>query len=845
MSDQAAAPPAPAPLGVSTPDPQVLGLLSTLSKSQQSTYAALSSLVGGGKEPGILGGFFEDCLEVLDEIADSITGGVGGGEGGLLAGLGGGGSGVMGGGGVLGGGGKFPSRPTKDKVSMSDMLALPAEFALGYIFIYNKLEELFGESSPGRKGKKGGDSGGKGIGGLFSGLLKGAEGLALIAIGLVAFAGAMILFQFIQWDPALTGLIAFGVFVVGMVLIAKKLGDNMADFKKFAEGILLMTAGIVLFNFAIWISSKTLPYWPSAWQSLVAYGIFVGLMTMYAKSLGEEMGTFLKFAAATVVLIAGLILFDIAIVITAMTAQFIVPALAGLITFGVFVLAMVGLAILVSSFAPLFLAFAAGVVLLIAGLLLFGFTVSYFATLGPKIDPAAKALADSLKFLKEIGNLAKGALEMLGLFIAFSVAIVVLSVALLLWGAAVLVMGALEKVVPHAVLGIEGSYTVFKSVKALAAELGFSMLLLVAFGAAIAVLSLGLLAWGAALSVLGELSDEKLARAKKGLDDSLAVLGQMKGVFDEVKNLAAFGVALGTFSNGMDAFAGIIDKISRIGEEQLDRAKKSITEIVFFLTDAKSEGSFGWLVETMNVIVMAKLNIFGHAIKPLGEAMSSLATAFVALGEAGPDTVTRASSALTSIIEVLPKLASVMDTVGLFNDIGGKFRDTVTGIGKGLENLSKAEIDAEKISAISGAITKLNSVSINGDAFTPLLKLLDRQKEIDRLADSLDRVAKSLEPPKEGGWITRLGNMLGMNGGAVAGTEPGATEPGQVKRESPTDLALLNMDRLLTKWDPLVAAIAANTANTTEVTNMEATINALAGASGENILPGNPLTRPR
>ena len=97
---------------------------------------------------------------------------------------------------------------------------------------------------------------GKGLSGFFKGLLEGAAGIGIIAASLLIFAGALVVFSLVSWLPALAGLAAFSLFTVGMVIIAKKVGKETGALIEFAAASLLMSGALLVFSVALAISAN-------------------------------------------------------------------------------------------------------------------------------------------------------------------------------------------------------------------------------------------------------------------------------------------------------------------------------------------------------------------------------------------------------------------------------------------------------------------------------------------------------------------------------------------------------------------------------------------------------------
>ena len=833
MSDIASTNPAlPLP-----PKPEGPTPVDSLAGQQKEVYSLLMGLLDAdsdGTDKGSLAWMFAGIKNAVEDLQESFTEGLPGSD--VLGGLGGG----SGPGGALGGStAGFPSKPIKmnpkENPTVADMMQLPVEFSMGYLLIYNQLLKMAGGGGDEEAKKK--KSSGGGVGGFFSNLLKGAEGLALIAVGLIAFAGAMFLFQFVKWEPALLGLVAFGVFVVGMVLISKIIGQNMADFEKFAIGVLLMTAGIVLFNFAVWISSKTLPYWPSAWESLLAYGIFVGMMTLYARILGDQIGSFIKFSLAVLVLIAGLVLFDFAIIITAGTLPFIVPALAGLAAFIVFVGLAALLAVALGPLIPAFLTMSLAIILLTAGLLIWGYTIKLFATLGEQVPPALAAIRASLAVVNMIGDFGLALLLLVPMMILFGAGIIVLSLGLMAWAGMLEIYGLVSPKIPAALQGLKESMEVLKVVAAWAALFGIVSPLIAAFGISLAVLSGAFLLWGLAVEALGHISPKTLATAKSGMMASIDLLKSLKGVFLQIIAMGAFGVALAVFSASLNSFADVIVKFGKIGDDEIQRAKIGIGKIMAFLTQP-GEGGIAALFETMDKHVMGSLAKFGLSLKPFSETLGHLASAVSTFGGKDSNTaIDTMKKGIADTLEAFVKISNSYTGGGINHGAIKDFNWDVAHLGEALKSLTAGASDtaATNMPKITDALERISKIAF-GSALDPIFELIKKQSDIDKLAKSFAAISNSFQVPKEN-LFTKMGGLL--TGGTIGSTDSSAKSAKQKEQTSATMIQVLtHIDSTLSKWDPLIASIANNTGDIdNEVADLDSHWSSGSGGTPAGALP--------
>ena len=357
-------------------------------------------------------------------------------------------------------------------------------------FIYGTLGAVLANTiKENNKGEK------KGISGFFKGLMEGIGGIASLGVALLAFAGAALIFNFVDWGKAVIGLLAFTVFTIGMVALAKTLSSEQKDLTKFAESSIIMSAALGAFAVSLYIASTLMSMKP----------INIGSISLPAFDVGG--------------------------------------AILALVTFGAFEMGMVGIAKLMKNDGDNFTKFALGSLLMTAALVTFsvGLVIAsnIFANginLGPfakyinggadstvlKVDPigALAALGTFLAFEmglavvarimgKEVGNFTKFALAsivMSGALVAFSVALVVVS-NVLTNGINMDVFGqkvSLPKVDMGAAIAGVATFLVFLISMAVLANVAGSLIGQIAlFGAVSILLSVSLVAFSFALIMAG------------------------------------------------------------------------------------------------------------------------------------------------------------------------------------------------------------------------------------------------------------------------------------------------------------------------------------------------------
>lgn len=191
-------------------------------------------------------------------------------------------------------------------------------------FVYGTLGAVIANAiNDKNKGEK------KGISGFFKGLMEGIGGIAALGVALFAFAGATLLFNFVDWGQAVIGMLAFTVFTIGMVALAKTLSSEQKDLTKFAESSLIMSAALGAFAVSLYIASTLMSMKPinigsislpafdvgGAILALVTFGIFEMGMASLAKKINKENGDFANFALGSLLMTAALVTFSVGLVI--------------------------------------------------------------------------------------------------------------------------------------------------------------------------------------------------------------------------------------------------------------------------------------------------------------------------------------------------------------------------------------------------------------------------------------------------------------------------------------------------------------------------------------------------
>ena len=357
-------------------------------------------------------------------------------------------------------------------------------------FVYGTLGAVIANAiNDKNKGEK------KGISGFFKGLMEGIGGIAALGVALFAFAGATLLFNFVDWGSAVIGMLAFTVFTIGMVALAKTLSSEQKDLTKFAESSLIMSAALGAFAVSLYIASTLMSMKPinigsislpafdvgGAILALVTFGIFEMGMASLAKKINKENGDFANFALVSLLMTAALVTFSVGLVIA-----------SNIFANG----------INVGSFAKYINGGADNTVLKVDPIGAIA-AVGTFLLFETGLALVAKIMG------KEVGNFTKFALAsivMSGALVAFSVALVVVS-NVLTNGINMDVFGqkvSLPKVDMGAAIAGVATFIIFLASIAILANVAGSLIGQIAlFGAVSVLLSASLIAFSVAMIMAG------------------------------------------------------------------------------------------------------------------------------------------------------------------------------------------------------------------------------------------------------------------------------------------------------------------------------------------------------
>jgi hypothetical protein len=319
------------------------------------------------------------------------------------------------------------------------LFKLPECYSLPAILLWSKLDSIEKKMGDGKDDKKK-KGGGGGIGNLFKGLLEGAAGILILAVALIIFAGALVMFGIIDWGSALLGMLSFTLFVLGSILLAKQVAKEKKTFVEFALGILLLTVALILFIVALKVCGLvTIGDIIKGVLVLAMFFVFVAAVVFLGNFVNASKNAFINLGIGAILLAVALALFALALMVCGLlTAEQIVKGIivAGLMLLFVAAFAAIGMGML--PVLPFIISMAVGTLILIAGIMLFAVAMMVCGLLtAEQIMKGIVVAGLMLLFILAFSLIGAAVWPIIPLLLLFAVASILLSVGLMLFALAI------------------------------------------------------------------------------------------------------------------------------------------------------------------------------------------------------------------------------------------------------------------------------------------------------------------------------------------------------------------------------------------------------------------------
>ena len=447
-------------------------------------------------------------------------------------------------------------------------------------------------------------AGKKGIKDVFTDLMSGVGSIGKLALALLAFAGAALIFAAVNWGMAMVGLAMFGLFIAGSIMLIKLVAknvdpDKMTAFAQFARDLSL---GLILFGVAMAIMGIVIVLMGPAILGLIAMGLFfimfsaLGAMVAWIAKGGME-----DFAKGTQKLSFSLLLFAVTMLLMPFIAMW---ALRGII-YALPIMAVFFLFALLGAFVAKVSKggmkdFADGSFKLSLALLLFAATMVILFLLATQGFLGIVPPMLSKEFWKGpmlimgvfLVFVALGALisKFSGELKKFAIGSILLTIALILFSLGLLVMhwvykkmmedggpmvGFDDYLVPFSVILIMGLFVAFMALGVIASK---CMGDLIKFAIASILMAIGLIVFAIALNMLIEVGQKIIENPLAFIIPMLSYI-VLLAIFTVIGialasgaiiGIALFAVATILMSVGLILFAVALNMLLDIGERVIE-----------------------------------------------------------------------------------------------------------------------------------------------------------------------------------------------------------------------------------------------------------------------------------
>ena len=638
---------------------------------------------------------------------------------------------------------------------------LSSSDGLGFVALWWKLDEIH-ETMKG--GGQGGEKKKGSVGDIFKGLREGASGIALLAVALVVFAGALSLFQFVEWPSALIGMVSFSIFTIGFIQIAKKIGKSVDDFIAMTIGAGFMSVAIGVFAGAL-ILMKFIE-WGPALAGLGLFSFFTLGMLGVALLVNENTKNFLQFAVGSTVMAGALLAFSVSIMFSSwlMKAVDVGGAFEAIGFFTLFTLGNLAVAALVSENTGNFVQFALGSIAMAGALAAFSISLAISSMIFSGKSGDITIGGENHKILGvDIGG-AIGALVFFGVFIAgmtvvshtlgsqvgsmakFAVASTVMSAALLAFSFSLFIAGAIftrgihigewqmEPVSPGALIGTLAIFAAFmagmvvlgtfagSAAAPVAIFAGVSMLMsaaLMVFGFALVTASVAAFGGEADLGPLGHFSVPDGSGLK-----SIGAIGVMAAFMAAFAGLGALFLvpfAGAAMAAGIAMASGIL---LAIGNTTIIMAKA--IALAGLITTG---GSIEWEGKTFTVAKAASSEEMQQAFDPFIALMNTVVGISKQLDSSGPlwnrqpGVSTSAIYKVGSVAEVVIKIAEATEKTF---DTYSRMKNAETAVGGFAKAFDPFVKIMESLVGIASQMTNrtMKALKVITDAMVPVSETL-------------------------------------------------------------------------------------------------------------------------
>lgn len=556
----------------------------------------------------------------------------------------------------------------------------------------------------------------------------------------------------------------FSGFIIAMAAASFIASANEGNFKDFARATLILSASILLFGFTLFLTSGIVEGrlgdkqiglelkfdFNQAMMGVGLFAIFIGAFVGMAILLSKQKASLMEFAVASAIMSGSLIVFALGIFLvskvvsggriehdgTSLNIDGLVPAIAGLGLFLVFIGTFAAIGYFAASQMPAIMSLSIAAIAMAGSLLLFGAALG--VTIAAVMGGEAKVAGIAFDFGKERNDAwraaaALGGLVMMGLFVAgFAVL-----------GAKAIALSPLLAAAAAAGIGVGMAITMIAKAMGLAALIGNG--------------SGGKMIFANNVYDIPAIGNDDVS---KGMDKVSSTLKAFADIgFLAALKAASIALTLGPVIQAIALMVDVTAKAVTLDAEVKAKTGKSINDMDLsriFDPVVKVIKALESTASTLGITGAAALAIISQAMLPIVQSMGMLVDIVEKAAylkghnnETVEAMLLKANRNLTMIMTGVPE-APNSGFVHLFNNIAAQTRGISADAAIAMQSFPPV---VEALSGLTNLVEKAGQIS--PEIITKGLSGLER---IAGFLDSLLTTLKSMLPGGVGGWFAKKFN---------------------------------------------------------------------------------------
>lgn len=265
-----------------------------------------------------------------------------------------------------------------------------------------------------------------------------AQGVILIASSYLIFGIAMRAVTYIadHFGPVLLGMTFVSMLIFGTAKLSEHLKANMKNFKDFTLGAVLLGIAFMTIGLSFHIAASIVPILGQALKGLLAISVILVAAGVAANYMKSQMANFKTFAIGAVILGAAFMVFGIALNIISLIGNRALPAIGGLAIIAAALIGAIAASQLVKVGMVDFILFTVGAVILGVAFMAMGGAMLIVSKVGKQAGWALLGLATTAAFIAGAAGLGIGMTFLIPLLGVFTIGALALGAAFAALGGA-------------------------------------------------------------------------------------------------------------------------------------------------------------------------------------------------------------------------------------------------------------------------------------------------------------------------------------------------------------------------------------------------------------------------